>query len=348
MKAFLAGLALATMLLASVASAAGNAQRTRVIHTKAIIESFALGGDRLAYDLRGFTSCNRVLVLNLRTNKTSRVSGKQTCNADITSTGHGVRELAVARTRLAWIINQGGNTESDDYLYIVSLPRPKERRLASAMRFGEPGGRQAGKWIGNLVASGNLLAVNRWTTNQDGATTSSGVDRIVGNRLRRIVSSRKAILGQAADNGRIAVLYEDSTVELYNANGARLRTVKVTSGTEIALRGDNLLVLTETRTLELYSARTGALVRTWPLLALAPGELDTFGGLAIYVAHPKYTVESFKVHALNLRTGKDVVVASGNWQLRQSAELDAAGLLYARDRHNLVLVPFKQVLAAVS
>src|ERR671924_484582 len=233
MKAFLAGLALATMLLASVASAAGNAQRTRVIHTKAIIESFALGGDRLAYDLRGFTSCNRVLVLNLRTNRTSRVSGKQTCTADITSTGLGVRELAVAGTRLAWIINQGGNTESDDHLYTVSLPRPKERRLASAMRFGEPGGRQAGKWIGNLVASGNLLAVNRWTTNEDGATTSSGVDLIVGNRLRRIVSSRKAILGQAADTGRIAVLYAGGTVELYSTNGARRQPPRADEGANV-------------------------------------------------------------------------------------------------------------------
>lgn len=59
-------------------------------------------------------------------------------------------------------------------------------------------------------------------------------------------------------------------------------------------------------------------------------------------------VQSFKVHAVRLRTGKDVVVASGNWQQRQSAELEPAGLLYARDRHNLVLLPFKMVAAAVS
>jgi hypothetical protein len=348
MKAVVAGVALLTMVLASVAAAAGSQARTRTIHTKAILESFALGGSRVAYDLRGFTTCNKVLVLNLRTNKTARVSGRQTCTADSTSTGAGVRELAVAGNRLAWIINQGGNTESDDYLYTVSLPRPRERRLASAMRFGDPGGTQKGAWIGNLVGSGSLLAVNRWRTDENGATTSSGIDLIVGNRLRRIVSSRKAILGQAADAGRIAVLYGDSTAELYNARGARLRIVKLTSGTEIALRGDDLVVLTEARTLELYSARTGRLVRTWPLQALEPGELDTYGKVAVYVAHPRNTLQSFKVHAVHLRTGKDVVVANGNWQLRQSAELDAAGLLYARDRHNLVLVPFKRVLAAVS
>lgn len=211
-----------------------------------------------------------------------------------------------------------------------------------------PAGVRAEPWIGNLVGSGNTLAVNRWTTDKNGAVMSSGVDVIAGNRLRRLVSSRKAILSQAADSGRIAVLYGDSTVELYNTNGTRLRTVRSTSAKEIALRGDNLVVLTEARTLELYHARTGAFVRSWPVQALAPGELDTYGGVAIYVAHPRFTLQSFKVRAVNLKTGKDVVVASGNWQLRQSAELEPGGLLYARDRHNLVLLPFKQVLAAVS
>jgi hypothetical protein len=51
---------------------------------------------------------------------------------------------------------------------------------------------------------------------------------------------------------------------------------------------------------------------------------------------------------VELKTGKDVVVATGSWWLKRSAQLEPAGLLYARDRHNLVLLPFKSVLAAVS
>ena len=85
---------LGTMLLASVASAAGNPPGVRVIHTKEIIESFAIGGQRVAYDVQGRSlACNKVLVRDLRTGKTTRVSGKQTCSADSTSTGAGVREL---------------------------------------------------------------------------------------------------------------------------------------------------------------------------------------------------------------------------------------------------------------
>ena len=344
----LSAVGLGAALLASVAAAAGNPPGTRVIHTKPRLESFAVGGGRIAYDLEGGIGCNRILALVLRTGRRTQVSGKETCRADSTSTGAGVRELAVAGSRFAWIVEHGGNTFSNDYLYTSSLPRPAERRLASSQRFGEPGGRQTGTWIGHLVASGNLLAVSRWTTGRDGEVTHSGVDVIVGDRLRRIASSSKAVLHLAADAGRIAVLYGDGSVEIYGASGARLRTVEVGAGTEVALRGDSLVVLTEDKTLEVYSARTGAFRRSWPVQAQAPGELDAHGGLAIYVAHPRYTLQSYRIVAVNLRSGRNAVVARGNWQQRQNAELDAAGLLYARDRHNLVLLPLKRVLAAVS
>jgi hypothetical protein len=106
--------------------------------------------------------------------------------------------------------------------------------------------------------------------------------------------------------------------------------------------------LTEGRRLEVFNARTGAYLRTWPVQGQTTAELDVSAGVAIYVAYPANTSQSFKIHALHLRTGKDADIATGSWQLRRSAELEPAGLLYARDRHNLVLVPFKRVLAAVS
>ncbi|HEV2713138.1 MAG TPA: hypothetical protein VGU26_08580, partial [Gaiellaceae bacterium] len=194
----------------------------------------------------------------------------------------------------------------------------------------------------------DVLAVNRWSTDKGGTVIRAAVDVIVGNRLRRAVSRRIPIVGQAADSERIAVLYGDSSVEIYGANGTRLRRFTPSSAREIALGGDYLLVLTEAQTLEVYNARTGAYLRTWQVQARRAAELDAHAGVAIYVAYPRYTPQSFKIHALQLKTGKDVVVATGNFQLRQSAELEPAGLLYARDRHNLVLMPFKHVLAAVS
>jgi hypothetical protein len=348
MRRIFAGALLGTALLASVGAAAGNPSGIKVIPTKGIIESFALGGQRITYDLQGSASCNRVLVRDLRSGRTTRVSGKQTCAADSTSTGAGVRQLAVAGNRIAWIVNLGGNTESNDYLYTASLPRPTERRVAASSRFGDIDGILAGTWTGNLVGSGSLLAVNRWATDKSGAVTRSGVDVIVGNRLRRVVSSRDPILAQAADSGRIAVLYGDGSVELYSVNGKRLLRVKPSTPTEIALRGDYLLVLTETRTIEIYHARTGALLRSRPTQGLRPSSPDVYAGVVTYVAYPQGTLQRFDVHALNVKTGKDVVVATGGYHLRRSAELEPAGLLYARDRRSLVFIPFTRVLAAVS
>lgn len=355
MRILLAGAALGTMLLASVAAAAGTAPAPRVIHTKAAIQSIAMGGHRVAYDLETLvtckkkvcsTTCNRVFVWDLLAGTSRRVSGKETCHANNSSTGAGVRELAIAGKRMAWIVNQGGHTESNDYLYTASLPGPNERRLVAARRFGDVvhvGGILKGTWIGNLVGSGNLLAVNRWSTDGTGAVTRSGLDVIVGKGLRRVVSSREAMLAQAADSGRIAVLRPGSSVDIYNANGKRLRKVEPSSATAIALRGDFLLVLTETQTLEIYNARSGAYLRSWPVPARA-AHLDAYAGVAVYVA---YTGVHFKVHVLHLATGKDVVLATGRWFLRRSVELESAGLLYARDRHNLVFVPLRRVLAAV-
>jgi hypothetical protein len=343
-RTLLAGVALATMLLASVAAAAGNPPGVRVIHTKDTIESFAIGGHRIAYYVQGFSGlgCNKIAVLDLRTGKTGRGRGHRACIAGY------MGELAIAGKRIAWIVTESGNTSGIDYLNTSSLPRLEKRRLAVAQRFGEPGD-ERGNWIGHLVASGELLAVNRWSTHESTVVNSKvAVITRTGLRLRRIALSRRAVLGQTADRGRIGVLYGDSSVEIYAANAKRLLRLKLRSSSkEIALRGDYLLVLTETPTLEIYDARTGAYVRSWPVQAKAPAEVDAYGGVAIYVAQPQNTLQSFKIHAVELKTGKDVVVATGTW-LGHSAELEPAGLLYARDRHNLVLIPFKNVLGAVS
>ena len=107
------------------------------------IEALALDGTRLAYDVAANGTkqrCNAVFVWNVSRHTTTRVSGQQTCGADNTSTGAGVRELALAGSRVAWIVNQGGNSESGDYLYTTLVAHPGERVLASAFRTGDVSG----------------------------------------------------------------------------------------------------------------------------------------------------------------------------------------------------------------
>jgi hypothetical protein len=78
--------------------------------------------------------------------------------------------------------------------------------------------------------------------------------------------------------------------------------------------------------------------------------LDAYAGLAAYADHPKYSGQRFRVHVLQLRTGKDVVVGKGTYwgRPRRDVELEAPGLVYAKNSKTLVFIPRGRLLAAVS
>jgi hypothetical protein len=126
-------LALPVLVLAVPVQAGRSAPRVK--NTNGWIQAIDMDGARVAYDVRT-PACNKLFVWNVQSGGAARVSGRRTCAADSTSTGAGVRDVAVAGRRVAWIVNLGGNTESDDYLYTASLPKPKETLLASAIRTG--------------------------------------------------------------------------------------------------------------------------------------------------------------------------------------------------------------------
>src|SRR5262249_24145802 len=117
-------LLLATLTVALPAQAAAPAPRVK--NTKGEIESLAMDGARVAYAVNGGTGCTKVIVWNVLTQGAAVASGPETCDADNSSTGAGVREIAIAGTRLAWIVSQGGNSESDDYLYAATLGGRRE------------------------------------------------------------------------------------------------------------------------------------------------------------------------------------------------------------------------------
>ena len=121
-----------------------------------------------------------------------------------------------------------------------------------------------------------------------------------------------------------------------------------TSAKEIALRGDVLLVLTRTATLDAYNVRTGALLHRWTVRSHASG-LDAYGGVRIANSPSGQAGAAFWVHAVRLSTGRDVIVARGQGsRLLRSAAIEAPGLVYARDLHELVFMPLERVLAAVA
>lgn len=347
--------------LGLVASAAGTTARggTKVRHLQVPVAALAMEGSQIAYDesARYVTkphAANNVLVWNLRTGKTVKVSGRKTAAADSTSTGAGVFQLAIAGSRVAWLVNEGGNLEGDDYLFTSSIVKPKEHQVASAIRQGTfcPGrssGSCAGQWLGGVVGSGNLLFANRWTTNALGDVTAGQLDLLSGSGLKQIAAGASTVEAAAADGGRAAVLHPDGSVALYSAAGKLLETVDTPNAEAVALKGKSLLVGTKDRQLLLYNARTGSLRKTFSARSnRQPRNLDVQGNIAIYT-----TGSAGVLHAVNLSTGKDTVIAERHGGV-EFAHIDSAGLAYAGNgfgtnfgKATLTFLPLARLEAAV-
>jgi hypothetical protein len=326
-------LALAALLLATLAAAAATKPRSLQKRTGRRIEVLAMEGSRIAYDVAADYSrkrCNAVYVWNVARNVATRVSGRQTCGADNTSTGAGVRELAVAGGRVAWIVNQGGNSESGDFLYVTSVVQPHERVLASAFRTGDVSGVLTGNWLGGLVGGKTFLGVDHWATDSKGIVTSARLQRI-GARLGDLAEGTETMLAKSTDGRLVSVLREDGTVGLYSTRGAPLRTVTPKQkALEIAVRGDYLAVLTTKATLEVYNSHSGRRLHTWRV-ARGAFSLDLSSGLAAYGAPFPRGGNPRVVHAIRLASGRDRVVATTPPALA-AVQLEPVGLAYAYNR----------------
>ena len=325
------------------------------------VVALAMDGPRIAYDVAasyGGGRCNGVYVWNVASGATAHMSGARTCGNEGSSTGEGVREVAVAGPRVAWIVNEGGNTYHEDYLYTAALPRPKEHLLASAYREGEgeegltcgqPHPRTSGKWIGCLVGARTALVVNRWSTGRSGSVTSARLESI-GNRLRKITAGRGSMDAVSTDGRRVAVVRRDGTVALYGTRGRRLLRVVSPSVAEAALSGDDLVVLTRTGWLEVRNSHSGRLLHRWHLAAGARF-LDVCRGLASYAAPLHGGYEAHAVHVIRLSSGKDKIVARHPyvWTTVGDVQMEPAGLAYdvgvgrANDRSAVVFLPMSSL-----
>jgi hypothetical protein len=321
--------------LALVASASGTtATSTATFRQLQLpIAALAIDGNRVAYDLSTRDSAsahaaNKVVVWNVRTGKTTKVSGKKTAVVDGVG-GDGVFQLAIAGSRVAWLLNEGGNLESEDYLFTSSVTSPKERKVASALRTGDScaPGREAthcaGPWLGGPVGSGNTIAVNRWTTDSAGSVVAGGLYLLDGTRLKSIATGADTVQAVSSDGGREAVLRANGSVVVYSKSGGLLASVEPPDPQAAALSGKNLVVLSKGKKLELYDAHTGALVKTLSLHGKGPQNLDVQGQIAVYSAGKS-------VHAVNLSNGKDSTVATLGNRIAFDG-ISSAGLVYAEN-----------------
>jgi hypothetical protein len=345
----IAVLLLAFALVPADGGAAAAAPRTSVKNVSGWITALAMDGPRVAYATNGFapTNCDKVFAWNVVTRSARLVSGPAAgrCSSDEPH-GQPVRAVAVGGTRVAWIRTLSGNSEVDDALFAAALPLPREARIATAVRSGDAGGTLTGTWLGGLVGSGSVLVANNWTTDAGGAVTRASLNAVGARRLAPVAQGTSTIVAAAADTGRIAVARSDGTVAVYSAGGRLQATIRPSSLASLALRKDYLVVLTKTKSLEVYNSRTGAFVRRFSV----PGgarNLDVYGGIAVFSVYRT-------LYGLQLTTGKRAVLATPSRAVF-AAQIEASGVVYAyntvrgtRSIGNLVFVPFASVRARVA
>jgi hypothetical protein len=337
--------------LALVASAAGTtaALTKQVKHLQQPVGALAADGNYVAYDLNNeaqTTATDKVRVWNVRTGQTVTVSGKKTAAAGGVG-GDGVFQLAIAGSRAAWLVNEGGNLESTDFLFSSSVTQPKERQVASALRSGDGGcsGRDpvgcTGAWLGGLVGSGNTIAFNRWTTDATGHMGSGGLYTLSGTQTKPVATGTSTVQAVSSAGGREVVLRADGSVAVYSASGAVLATVNPPSAAAAALSGPDLVVLTKTRQILLYNSRTGSLGKTIAVHGKGPQNLDIERNIAIYTT-------GSVVHAVNLSSGRNNVIGTAANRIT-FARIDSAGLAYSSNgvranfgKSTLVFVPMSR------
>ncbi|HUK95081.1 MAG TPA: hypothetical protein VLU96_08520 [Gaiellaceae bacterium] len=319
------------LLFVLAVSAAATPTPTRKLkHASGPIVTLAMDGARVVYSTQG----NRVYVWNIRTGATSRVRDSSSSTYPI------VQEVAIAGTRVAWITRDvaGNSQDTNEDLYTASL-NGGTKLLAHAFRYWDftenhyPLWR--GDWIGGLVGSGRVLVVSRWTTtpNDDtGAETISNARLSLvspgGGRLHLLLAGEQSIVSRSADAGRVAVLRPDESVGIYSAAGVLLRQIEPSSAQEISMGGGHLVVLTKTKTLEVYDVKTGALTHSWPFTIkgrLQPGYFRAYGRLALFsVGH-----SSRNLRIVDLRTGRGIALPSIVRSAWSDASVGPLGVVYA-------------------
>ncbi len=346
------GLSLGVLMLLLGVQGATATMPGSVKLTRSPITTLAMDGSRVAY-----ASGGKVYVWNMSIRRTTLVQGKYNAHP---------AEIAIAGLRVAWITRYvvGNSQQTTESLFTGSVGS-RGRLLASGRHYLKDWQNHVwyGRWIAGAVGSGNTLAVSSWWSRSDGTCTAQRLSLVTPTGLRQIATGPGAIMAASADGGHIAVLRSEEawpqygptpavTVGIYSTSGKLLREITPTSADEVALSGGQLVVLTQTKTLEVYDWTTGKLVHTWPVATTLPrqaGHLAVAGQLAVYAGGPGIRT----VHLIRLTTGKDVVVAtgkgSGYWS--HDAAMSSHGLVYAVNystHGKLVFVPMAKLLAKVS
>jgi hypothetical protein len=309
----LAGLSLGVLLLAGPAGAV-QARQAGARTTSAPIFALVLDGSRVAY-----ASGGRIHVRNMATAATSVVKG----NYSNGRLAVNATQIAIAGRRVAWIKDQQfGNTEEGENLYTASVGGTAHQ-LKHVYRYDRDDPTMVnGGWIDGLVGGGKHIAVSTWRSS---GTTATGeqLSLVTRHGLAPLAGGGSAIVSEAMDSGHIAVLSSSpwstsTSASVYSVTGEPLAEIHLGAASEIALSGNELIVLTPapTPSLQVYNWTTGMLEHTWPAvgastMTVGPHQVAyvrVYGGLVLYSVYTGYVGGSERLHVLDPTSGKDAVL----------------------------------------
>ena len=354
---------LSVLLIAVLPVGATKKPTRKLVHASGPITALAMDGPRVVYS----TDSNGVYVWNLRSGVRSRVADTSPSYYPL------IGQVAIAGQRVAWIKRtvEGNSEETNEDLYTASSSGRGAKELAHAYRVHEFGldglKRWDGDWIGGLAGSGKLLVVSRWTTRptpggpsfEEIVSGSLSIISPAGGRLHPLVTGVQSVVSSSVDAGRVAVLRHDGTVAIYSGAGALQRQITPSSAQEIAMGGGRLVVLTQTKRLEVYGPGNGKLVHSWPVKTKAApaqlGHLQVYGRIAL-VSIGRSSRRSVRI--LDLRTGTWIPLPQHPRSFWNDATVGSLGIVYAANsyknyggRHpsgTLVFLSTARVLAAIA
>jgi hypothetical protein len=274
-RTFLAGAALATLLLASVAAAAPGAPPKYVRKTSGPVLSLAADGDRAAFIVEGrVKECWSVMVWQPARRRIHRLQSAAACESNDRPNRRGLPTVALAGTRAAWLWITGGNN-LETIISSATVARPKPVWLA----YGAADDGVAGSFVRQPAGDGSLLAFTSEVrchpayegsicppSREPGDITEATVWRVGGNgrcssplsstpvRCSVVAKADSELSVLAVDAGRIAVRTETG-LRLFTAAGRALRDIDV-KPQAAALSGNRLAVRTASA-VEVYDTENG-------------------------------------------------------------------------------------------
>jgi hypothetical protein len=331
----LAGVALATVLVASVAAVAPVAAKPRTLTMPAPVIALAADGDRAAVVAGGRGGCGSVLVWEPLRRRVVRLrSLSRLCSSPQSST----REIALGGTQAAWVQTAGGNS-LEMYVLTATVVRPAPVEIASA--FVLPGGE--GTFAGRLAGDSALLAftVEKRCGDYEGAQTPCPPGRktgyIVAATVWRVASRGRSRVAEA--DGKLSVLAVDAgRIVVRTPSGLRLLTTEGDVLQEFDLRplaaelSGNRLAVRTADAVEVYD--TGSKQRTARFTAARNLRLEDLDNDILVTASGR-TVTLRRLGDRRTRTIRGGGIAH--------AQLEPPGLFVAAGRR-VTFTPMRDVL----